>query len=223
MTQLRDRFRSHVRDEVKQVALRQLAEGGPQAVSVNAIAKELGVSGPALYRYFTSRDELLTELIADAYRDFAAALAVATRRSRRQRPPQRFRALATAYRQWANAQPHRYRLLFTAPLPGYDAQSDRLITASQEAMEVLLDVLAELPSTPSAAPRPLRDQFGEWARDRGLAEVSPGLALLAVSVWSRLHGFASLEIEGNFAAMGLDPDLLFDTEITAILAGAAGR
>jgi AcrR family transcriptional regulator len=223
VTQLRDRFRAQVRDEVKQVALRQLAEGGPQAVSVNAIAKELGVSGPALYRYFASRDELLTELIADAYHDFAAALAAATRRSRRQRPPQRLRALATAYRRWANAQPHRYRLLFTAPLPGYDAQSDRLIAASREAMEVLLDVLAELPSTPSAAPRPLRDQLGEWARDRGLAEVSPGLALLAVTIWSRLHGFASLEIEGNFAAMGLDPDLLFDTEVTAILAGRAGR
>jgi AcrR family transcriptional regulator len=223
MTQLRDRFRAHVRDEVKQVALRQLAEGGPQALSVNAIAKELGVSGPALYRYFASRDELLTELIADAYHDFAAALAAATRRSRRQRPPQRLRACAAAYRRWANAEPHRYRLLFTAPLPGYDAQSARLVAASQEAMVVVLDVLADFPAASSAVARPLRDQLGDWAQDRGLAGVSPGPALLAVTIWTRLHGFASLEIEGNFASMGLDPDLLFDTEVTAILSGTAGR
>src|SRR5947209_20365292 len=106
---IRDRFRAQVRDEVKQVALRQLAEGGPQALSVNAIAKELGVSGPALYRYFAGRDELLTELVTDAYHDLTAALATAAR-NRRQRPPQRLRALAAAYRAWARAEPHRYRL-----------------------------------------------------------------------------------------------------------------
>src|SRR5947209_16615752 len=101
---IRDRFRAQVRDEVKQVALRQLAEGGPQALSVNAIAKDLGVSGPALYRYFANRDELLTELVVDAYHDLTLALATATRRSRRQRPVQRFRAFAAAYRSWVNTQ-----------------------------------------------------------------------------------------------------------------------
>jgi AcrR family transcriptional regulator len=224
---MRDRFRAQVRDEVKQVALRQLAEGGPQALSVNAIAKELGVSGPALYRYFTNRDELLTELIVDAYHDLAAALAEAARRAPRQRagrqrPSQRLRSIAAGYREWANAQPHRYRLLFTAPFPGYDAQSDRLIAASREAMAILLDVLTGLALPEVTVPRPLRDQLARWADDRQLAGVSPALALLAVAAWSRLHGFVSLEIEGNYAAMGLDPDLLFDAEVAEILAARVG-
>ena len=72
---MRDRFREHVREDVKEVALEQLAGGGPQAISLNAIARRLGVSGPALYRYYSNRDELLTELVIDAYRDLAAALA----------------------------------------------------------------------------------------------------------------------------------------------------
>ena len=63
-----------VRAAVKRVAFRQLAEGGPAAVAINAIARELGVSGPALYRYFKNRDALLTALVLDAYDDLADAL-----------------------------------------------------------------------------------------------------------------------------------------------------
>src|ERR1700754_5040353 len=113
---IRDRFRAQMVQEIKDLALRQLAEGGPQALSINAIAKDLGVSGPALYRYFASRDALLTELIIDAYADLTAALSAAG--------PDLAR-LADAYRVWALAQPHRYRLLFGAPLPGYDAHDER--------------------------------------------------------------------------------------------------
>jgi AcrR family transcriptional regulator len=211
---IRDRYREHVRDEVKQVALRQLAEGGPQALSVNAIGKELGVSGPALYRYFANRDELLTELVVDAYHDLAVAVAEATRRSR---PARRLRDLAIGYRAWAKAQPHRYRLLFAAPLPGYDAQSERLVSASQEAMNVLLDVLADSAPEPMAgSSRALGRQLDRWARDRGLTGVSAAVAHRAVTAWTRLHGLVSLEIEGNFGSMGLDADLLFDAEVRAL-------
>src|SRR5262245_35725711 len=115
---VRQRYRALVRDEVKAIALRQLAESGPAGVSVNAIARELGVSGPALYRYCASRDALLAELVIDAYDDLAAALrgAVAETPDRGARP--RFEALARAFRAWAVAQPDRYRLLYGPPLPG---------------------------------------------------------------------------------------------------------
>ena len=74
---MRERYRAQVRGEVKQAALSQLAESGPAGLSVSAIGKQLGVSGPALYRYFASRDELLTELAIDAYDDLADALRAA--------------------------------------------------------------------------------------------------------------------------------------------------
>jgi AcrR family transcriptional regulator len=230
---IRDRFRNQIRHEVKQVGLRQLAEGGPQALSVNAIAKELGVSGPALYRYFASRDALLTELVTDAYHDLAEALAAAAAGPTRPGPAERLRDLATAYRNWANAEPHRYRLLFAAPIPGYDPQSEVLVSASQEAMNVLLNVLTQIPSsrqkpvgrpktpgrttTVDSGQRTLDRQLEHWARNRGPASTDPGMALRAILAWTRLHGLVSLEIEGTFASMGIDPEPLYDVEVSAIL------
>jgi tetracycline repressor-like protein/WHG domain-containing protein len=101
-----------VRQEVKETALRQLAEAGLGGLSISAIGKQLGVSGPALYRYFASRDDLLTKLVIDAYHDLANALAVAASHVPDDNPRNRFEALARAYRRWARAEPHRYRLLF---------------------------------------------------------------------------------------------------------------
>src|SRR4051794_20781471 len=118
---MRERFREQVRDDVKVAALVQLAEGGPAAVSVNGIAKGLGVSGPALYRYFAGRDELLAELVADTYRDLASALAASVDPALGLAPVERTRALCAAWRDFARAEPHRYRLLFAPPLPGHDA------------------------------------------------------------------------------------------------------
>ncbi|MET7419542.1 TetR/AcrR family transcriptional regulator [Dactylosporangium sp. NPDC005555] len=192
MSDMRGRFRTQIRDEVKSAALRQLAAGGAQALSINAIAKELGVSGPALYRYFAGRDELLTELILDAYQDLRAALSGAG-------------SFVDAYRAWALAQPHRYRLLFAAPLPGYDAHADRLVAAAQELMNLLIPTLSPGPAPPPA----LSAALSAWAARRGIPDVDPAVALRAVELWSRVHGLVSLEIEGNFAAMGLDPGPLY--------------
>lgn len=218
-TGIRGRYRAQVREEVKQAALRQLAKGGAQAVSINAIAKELGLSGPALYRYFASRDQLLTELIADSYRGFAGAIAAATRPH--SSPARRLHALAMAYRAWATAEPHRYRLLFAAPLPGYDAHAAALVTAAQEAMNALLEVLLETaPNTGGGRPSQLDRQVATWLHDRHVTGVTPALASQAVVIWSRLHGLVSLEIEGNFTSMGLDPDLFFEYAIATLLPGA---
>src|SRR6266581_3916264 len=141
---MRERYRAQVRGEVKQAALSQLAESGPAGLSVSAIGKQLGVSGPALYRYFASRDELLTELVIDAYHDLADSLAEAARQVSSSQPRARLEALACSYRAWALAQPHRYRLLFGPPLPSYDAHAQRLVDASQAAMNLLLGVLHKL-------------------------------------------------------------------------------
>src|ERR1035438_10243179 len=104
---MRERYRAQVRGEGKQTALRQLAESGPAGLSLSAIGKQLGVSGPALYRYFASRDELLTELVIDAYHDLADALSAAAAQQAGRDPRARFEALARGYRSWALAQPHR--------------------------------------------------------------------------------------------------------------------
>lgn len=213
---MRQRYRAQVRREVKEAALRQLAESGPGGLSVSAIGKQLGVSGPALYRYFASRDELLTELVIDAYGDLADALADAARQVPSSQPRARLEALAHSYRAWALAQPHRYRLLFGPPLPGYDAHAQRLVEAAQRPMGLLFDILAGLGQSAPAPPGPpFASQLSAWAQRHDLG-MDPATALQAVLIWSRLHGFVSLEIAGNFASMGIDPDQLFGAELAAL-------
>ena len=212
---MRERYRAQVRHEVKEAALRQLAESGPAAVSVSAIGKQLGVSGPALYRYFASRDELLTELVIDAYHDLADALAAS--HAAGPGPRARLEGLARAYRSWALAQPHRYRLLFGPLLPGYDAHAQRLVDAAQHAMGQLLDILRESGDGTLEPPEPLASQLAAWAQPR-VPGIDPATALRAVLIWSRLHGIVSLEIAGNWASMGLDPGQLFEAQLATLTA-----
>lgn len=128
----RERYRAQVQAEVKQRAWEQIAESGVAALSLKAIAKQMGMSGPALYRYFAGRDELITELIRDAYR----SLADTVRQTRDGGGD--VRALAGAIRAWALADPHRYFLIYGTPVPGYHAPEDTTLIA-REIMAVLLE------------------------------------------------------------------------------------
>jgi Tetracyclin repressor-like, C-terminal domain len=157
---------------------------------------------------------LLTELVEDAYRDLAAALDRAVARA----TTDRVRAFAHAYRTWAVAEPHRYRLLFAPPLPGYDAHAERLVDAAQPATTTLLGLLAETGN--AGADGSLAEQLNDWTRRRGV-DVPAAVALRGVLAWSRLHGLVSLELAGNSASMGLDPERLLEAEL-AELADHAG-
>ncbi len=217
----RARYRAATREEAKGIALRQLAAGGGEAVSLNAIGKEMGVSGPALYRYFASRDALLTELIVDAYGDLAATIEaadVAARQGDEAAPRERLRAFAAAFRAWALAQPHRYLLLYGTPVPGYVAPAGTVDLARRILIPVLV-ALAALPAPATAAdPRlsALDAQFALWARETD--QQTPGPVLRrSMAWWTRLHGAISLEIEGHFAGMGFDPALLYAAEVEALL------
>ncbi|MFD6492959.1 TetR/AcrR family transcriptional regulator [Streptomyces sp. NPDC060188] len=212
----RDRFRAQVRQEVKTAALRQLAEGGPEALSLNAIAKQLGMTGPALYRYFTNRDSLLTELVIDAYADLTSALARTAEESRGDAAT-RLKELVRAYRAWALAEPHRYRLLFRAPLQGYDAQSTRLVEAAQPAMTVLLEAVGALAESGTEVPEGAAAEFRAWMERHTFEDVPEAVAVRSTMLWAHLHGLVGLEIEDNFASMGIDPSFLYETAVTDFL------
>jgi AcrR family transcriptional regulator len=215
----RERLRSQARAEAKSLALQQLADAGPSALSLNAIARQMGLTGPALYRYFTDRDALLAELILDAYADLATAVEAAVDEHRARPAADRFRAFAAAYRGWAIHQPHRYRLLFGAPVPGFAAHSAGIIAASQRTMDALLGVLAELGESPlmhavgASRDGVLDAQLQAWAASRGMPRVGPEVLWRGVLAWSRLHGLVSLEIGGNFASIGVDARLLFEADV----------
>lgn len=210
----RERYRAQVRTEIKEHAWQQIATAGASALSLNAIAKQMGVSGPALYRYFAGRDELITELIRDAYRSLADTLDAAAAEGAD------LSGLAHDLRGWALADPHRYFLLYGTPVPGYHAPDDTTAISS-EIMATLLTACAALVPEAQAAQAATEAPFAAhlekhraWAGDH---PAPPAALHLAMSFWTRMHGVLSLELAGHFTGMGFDPDRLFAAELDALL------
>jgi AcrR family transcriptional regulator len=196
-----------VRAEIKQHAWEQIAAEGVSALSLNAIAKQMGMSGPALYRYFAGRDELITALIRDAYRSLADTVREAFDSGAD------LAGLAHVIREWARSDPHRYFLIYGTPVPGYHAPEDTT-AISAEVMAVLLEASSALPMDKTATPFDGHlESHREWAR----GNPAPATTLhRALSFWTRLHGVLSLELAGHFTGMKFDPDLLIDDELDAL-------
>ncbi|MFI7408518.1 TetR/AcrR family transcriptional regulator [Streptomyces sp. NPDC049627] len=200
----RARYRAQVRTEIKERAWEQIATAGASALSLNAIAKQMGMSGPALYRYFGGRDELITELVRDAYRSLADTFRAASEGGAD------VTALAHTLRGWALRDPQRYFLIYGTPVPGYRAPDDTTAIAS-EIMATLLDACAGLPLCGPATPF---DAHLEDHRDWADGHPAPPTALhRALTFWTRLHGVLSLELAGHFTGMGIDPAQLFAAEL----------
>ncbi|MEU8996264.1 TetR/AcrR family transcriptional regulator [Streptomyces caniferus] len=222
----RARYREQNRAEIKTAALQQLAEGGIQAVALTRIAKDMGLSGPALYRYFAGRDDLLGELIRDAYDEVARTMeGVGARPADGARAT--LHALADAYRSWAVAQPHRYLLIQGTPVPGYAAPPDTLLRA-RAVLGPFLKVFAA--GVAGEALRPVVDEMAAWARgDDGVADwlarhtgLAPDDAAAATALagtvlaWSQLHGTVGLEVSGQYAGMGHQAQTLLTAQIDVL-------
>src|SRR5258708_39623608 len=70
----RDRVRAATTQEIKQTARRLLVSQGSEAVSLRAIARDMGMTAPALYRYFDSHEELIKHVVADIFTELAVEL-----------------------------------------------------------------------------------------------------------------------------------------------------
>ncbi|MFC5668161.1 TetR/AcrR family transcriptional regulator [Kitasatospora misakiensis] len=205
----RERYRTQVRAEVMERAWEQIATAGATALSLNAIAKQMGMSGPALYRYFANRDELITELVREAYRSLADTLRTAADDGAD------LAGLAHTLRTWALADPQRYLLVYGTPVPGYHAPEDTT-AISQEIAATLIDACTAAlpPATPAS---PLSTHLADhrtWAAGH---PAPPEALALFLTLWTRLHGALSLELAGHFTGMRFDPTVLFDSELATLL------
>ena len=215
----RARLREWTREEIKSVALRQLAQDGVEGLSLNAIAKELGMTGPALYRYVASRDELLADLVVDAWEELADAVERAANENAEASAAERLGAIGLAYRSWGTSQPHRYRLAMQTRLGSGELAPERVIPEAQRAMEVILDAIEGLPKSRKPTPDPpaeLRAELETWTTRVGGRVRPPAILLHGVIFWSRVHGMISLELDGHLASMQLDAELLYRSELAAL-------
>jgi AcrR family transcriptional regulator len=205
----RERARAELTREIKEEARRQLAAHGAQGLSLRAVARELGMVSSAVYRYFPSRDDLLTALIIDAYDALGQAAEAA---STGPPPPDvrgRWRAACHAVRSWAAAHPHEYALIYGSPVPGYRAPQDTVAPATR-AVRVLGGLLAhagpglrDVGGLPPALPAELAEQ-SVLVTDAIAPGVSPAVIARALIAWTQLFGMISFELFGQFVG-SLDP------------------
>ena len=127
----RARVRAELTREIKSVAREQLAETGAAALSLRAVARELNMASSAVYRYFPSRDDLLTALIVDAYDAVGAAAELDESAVRRSDAAGRWMATARAVREWAVIHPQEFALIYGSPVPGYRAPLDTIDPAAR--------------------------------------------------------------------------------------------
>ncbi len=214
----RERQRQQTLAEIKTRAVDQVAAGGAQSVSLNAIARAMGMSPAALYRYFAGRDALLAELVADAYGSLADALseAAAEAAGGAAGGPRRLVAVAHAYRDWALAHPNSYLLIFQTPSgSGLDLEPGRIVAAAQRSMDVFLSALGGAAADDQLGPE-LAGQVQAWGQRSHIPDLTAGKLSLGLLAWTRLHGVISLELGQHLAATGVDPGLLYDAEVQSL-------
>jgi AcrR family transcriptional regulator len=192
----------------------QLADVGPAALSVRQIARDVGLVSSAVYRYFPSRDELLTALIVECYDELGAAVEAADADVEdRDDLATRFRLVAHAIRDWARGNPHEYALLYGSPVPGYAAPDDTVTPAIRVSGAFLL--LARAAQQAGVTPVPTAS-VGATER----AALAPIQAFLETPVeeahlvrwlmaWATVFGHLSLELFGHMHRGVLDYDAHF--------------
>ncbi|WP_411079582.1 TetR/AcrR family transcriptional regulator [Streptomyces sp. cmx-18-6] len=221
----RERLRAETTAEIKQVALELMAAGGPDAITLRAIAREMGMTANAIYGYFATRDDLVTTLINNVYTSLADTVEAAwDATTPAQGPAARIQAWAGAFRDWALANPEGFRLIYGDPVPGYRPPEGG--AAPDAAHRVCTGITALAAAAwPHAEPRYVDSDF-EWSDfDPGLLDevrpafpdLPPAAVALALHIWSHLHGMVSLEIYGHLRSQTRSPDKLFREELTQLM------
>jgi AcrR family transcriptional regulator len=198
---IRARVRAELLEEIKVVARRQLAADGAN-LSLRAIARELGMVSSAIYRYYASRDDLLTALILDAYNSLGEAAEQADAAQRYSDYRARWLAVTRAIRAWAVASPHEYALIYGSPVPGYVAPEDTVLPSIRPVV-VLGGILEEAYTAGRLAkdfPRPHKVLCPELAQvAQGVApSVDEAVMARALIAWTELFGALSFELFGRF-------------------------
>jgi AcrR family transcriptional regulator len=217
----RELARANLTQAIRDAARGQLAVQGAGHLSVRAVAREIGMVSSAVYRYFPTRDDLLTALIVDAYNALGAAVERADAGVEPDDVRGRWRAMCHAVRAWAVGHPHEYGLIFGSPVPDYRAPQHTvgpaarvpiaLFAAVQHGVSIGAVLVADSSRGP-AVPAALSAQMAVV-----IAEVAPGVpetvALRAAIAWTQLFGMVTFELFGQLVGT-MDPaDDFFATSV----------
>jgi len=224
----RERLRAETTGEIKSVALELMAAGGPDAITLRAIAREMGMTANAIYGYFATRDDLVTTLISDVSTALADAVEAAWEAASTEDPATQVRAWAQAFRSWSLANPQGFRLIFGDPVPGYHAPEGG---PAPDAVRRICTGLTGLAAAAWPHAKHLyNDSEFEWSDfDSGFLDevrpafpdLPPAAVALALRIRGHLHGLVSLEVYGHMQTQTSSTDKLFQEELTQLVRALA--
>lgn len=225
----RERLRASTLAEIRAVARRLLVAEGPEGVTLRAIAREMGLTAPALYRYHASREDLVRAVAVDCYAEVVAAMEAAHAAVPAQDLPGRLLAAARAFRRWALANPSEFGLLFGTPMGRLVGPCEgELEAAAQRFGQVFARLFLELLASPAGLPVPADSEvdpaFAQELRqlDPQVAGMLPlGAQYVFVRCWTRLYGCVCLEVFGHLSWAVQDGEPVFEDTLRD-LAGMLG-
>lgn len=221
----RDRARAQTMADIVRIGRQHLATEGAAALSLRAVARDLGVVSSAVYRYVKSRDDLLTLLVVDGYDELGDAVDRALAAVPAEDFVGRQAAIARAVREWGLAEPATYALLFGSPVPGYQAPAELTTGPGTRVVLALVRVWSEAFTAGRLVPPPVSVEspalaagFAEVRAELG-ADLPDGLISAALFAWAALFGCVTWEVFGQYgdAALG-DPAALFELHLERLSA-----
>jgi AcrR family transcriptional regulator len=218
------RKRSETIPQIKAVARQQMAEHGTAGLSLRAIAREMGITAPAIYNYFPRLEDLITALIVDAFTDLAEAMEVAEAAEPADRPYDKILALCLAYRAWAVAHPTDFQLIGGNPIPGYHAPEEVTIPLARRPFLGMFRWFIRayqtgeliIPAEYQVVPASMVEGVAAWRRMSGIEVAEPLMGLL-MSGWARIYGLTALEMYHHLQPLVGDPAAMYRYEMTAFL------
>ena len=208
----RARARIEVTAAIKDEARRQLVAEGAAKLSLRAVARELGMVSSALYRYFPSRDDLLTALIIDAYDSLGESSEQAHESAAGAGPLERWVATCESVRRWSLDHPHEYALIYGSPVPGYTAPQTTVPPAARVGL-LLIGIVRDAHLGPGLAELPAVPEDLQAESVRLAADLAPDLpsqvAAPLVAAWAQLFGLVGFELFGQFNRVVEDREPFF--------------
>jgi AcrR family transcriptional regulator len=208
----RQRRRQATIEEIKATARRQMAEDGAASLSLGAIARAMGLTPPALYRYFENRNALVVALIVEAYDSMGEALEHAVADAPQDDHSGQFVALMRSYRGWAVEHPEDYALMYGASTGDVEMSGEQMLEFQRAVMRstgAMVQVLRAaydagclaIPPQYDEPPASVRRAL-EWMRSVLQDEAAPlGVLALALTTWLRADGLIWQELHGHLPAL----------------------
>ena len=214
--------REQIEAQIIELGRRHLVDRGAAGLSLRAIARDLGMVSSAVYRYVSSRDELLTLLLVDAYTDLADTVDGA-RDTVGDLWSDDVIAIARAARRWAVAHPAQWALLYGSPVPGYHAPPERTVGVGTRVVGAFFDAIAagiatgDIRLTDTVAPQPMSSDFDRIRHEFGFPGDDSVIAKCFL-LWAGVLGAISLEVFGQYGTDTLtDPEAVFDTQLRLLV------